>query len=128
MSSFQHQHPLKPPWGYGLDLGTSYKWDWSVMLKKDLRREEYIEVLLEVTFIGRLPNGSRCLRITLWFCYGFTKYNKKECKHLGCDWLAMNLECIVHHSLHLCSCHTIFVFCLICYSIKIMTVHSRSLL
>ena len=47
---FQQQHILNPPWGLGTDLCASYKWDWSVMLKnKDLKREEYITGLLEVT-------------------------------------------------------------------------------
>ena len=50
MSSFKHQHPLKTSQGFGPDLHTSYKWDWSVLLKKkELSREEYITVLLGVT-------------------------------------------------------------------------------
>ena len=34
MSSFQHQHILKTSQGFVPDLRTSYKQDWSVMLKK----------------------------------------------------------------------------------------------
>ena len=50
MSSFQHQHPLETSPGFGPDLRTSYKWDWSVLLKnKELSREEYITGMLDVT-------------------------------------------------------------------------------
>ena len=59
MSSFQHQNTLKNSWGFGQDLRTSYKWDWSVLLKnKELRREEYITGMLEVNVTeGHLMEG-----------------------------------------------------------------------
>ena len=52
--NLQHQHILKTSQGLGSDFCTSYKWDWSVLLKsKKLKRDEYITGLLEVT----VPEG-----------------------------------------------------------------------
>ena len=48
---------------------------------------------------GRLPNGRRCLKRTLLFCNGCTKFNKKAyyCTHLGHDFFATHLDSLIHH-------------------------------
>ena len=48
---------------------------------------------------GRLPNGKSCLKRTLLFCNGCTRFNKKTyyCKQVGLDCFATHLDSLVHH-------------------------------
>ena len=49
--------------------------------------------------IGRLHNGRRCPKITLWFYNGCTRFNKKAyyCKNFGRDCFTTYLDSLVHH-------------------------------
>ena len=48
---------------------------------------------------GRLPNGKRCLKRTLLFCNGCTRFNKKTyfCQQVGHDCFAMHHNFLVRH-------------------------------
>ena len=65
----------------------------------------------------RLPNGNRFLKRTHWFFNGCAMFNKKTyyCQQVGHDCFLTHIESLVHNRWHICSCGSIFVWCLIRY-------------
>ena len=64
---------------------------------------------------GNLPNGKRCLKTRLWFCkvcnIGSTIIH--TIKQVGRDCFATHHDSLVRLPWNVCSCHSIFVCCLI---------------
>ena len=86
----QHKHLLKICWWLGLDLCTSYKWNWSALLKKkELKIEEYNSTVRGY-FIVRFTNSRICIMKTLCFGNGCLQYKKYELWRTETPWQLNN--------------------------------------